>query len=121
MAYNPWLREDTQEWISLVESRLDDMNYYKTEAQKWCYENDITDTELITRCIISTCIWVSQMRQEHLSFGELYDLIGVIDPESAIAADNPINFDHVIEFKAGVGNCELEVLLSETIKSITKD
>ena len=110
-----WDREDTRLWISILLSRIEDMNYYKSQAHDWCMLNGVTDLATITKCMITTCIWVSHMRKEDLTFGELYDLIGIIDPEAAVAAENEVDYDHIIEFKKGIGDCELEQILELTL------
>lgn len=116
-----WDRSDTQDWIALLESRIEDMHYYKNEAQKWCEKNNVINFELVTKCLITTCIWVAHMRQEDISLGEIYDLIGVIDINEVDASINQVNFDHVIEFRDGAGDFDLEHILEELVKEETKN
>ena len=108
----PWLREDTIEWIALVENRIEDMIYYKEEARKWCEQNNITDRELVMKCMFATCIWVSHMRMEEISYGELYDLM--IDPTQTFE-QHPEEFNNIIGFRDGVGDLDLPDLLIEVV------
>ena len=112
----PWLRQDTQEWISLIECRLEDFEYYKREAVEWCKTKNITDSDLITLCMITACIWVSNMRSEEISFGEIYDVIGSSDFYSANTHNvELINFNDAVSFKPGIADVELEDLLEEVV------
>ena len=111
--YKPWEREDTVTWIAHVTNRLSDMDYYKQEAVKWCNENDVVSETIITKCIIATCIWVSHMRCEPISFGEIYDFLG-IPTEVAIDVNNTANFDDTLEYKSG--DIALEEILTEILK-----
>jgi len=111
----PWEREDTREWISLLEHRLSDMKYYKNQAIEWCERRGISDSAIKTKCLITACIWVSHMRYEPLSFGEIYDLIGVTDLDDAPLDENPVNFDDILDFKDGIGDNELEVVLQALV------
>ena len=108
----PWERDDTKEWIALVEHRIDDMNYYMQLALDWCSEHEVYDQSLITKCMMTACIWVSHMRQEPISFGEIYDLMGAKEDSEGVNTQNP---DDTIEFIPGAGNCELEDLLFELL------
>ncbi len=115
-AIKVWERTDTQEWISALECRVNDLEYHKKLAIEWCEEHDITNPDHVVKCLIATFAWVSYMRFEQLSYGELYDLLN-IPPETSQAIGDNINFDHVFEFKLGVGESELETVLEEIAKS----
>ena len=111
--YKPWLREDTVTWIAQVTNRVEDMRFYQNEALKWCDDNGVVSQTIITKCMIATCIWVAQMRCEPISFGEIYDLLG-IPTEVAIDPNNPANFDDVLSYTAS--DMELEEILEDILK-----
>ena len=80
---------------------------------KWCDDNGVVSQTIITKCMIATCIWVAQMRCEPISFGEIYDLLG-IPTEVAIDPNNPANFDDVLSYTAS--DMELEEILEDILK-----
>lgn len=116
-----WDREDTRTWISTLSLRVEDMNYYKNETRNWCENNNIIDFELVTKCLITTCIWVAHMRQEVISLGEIYDLIHVVDLYDTDQPISDIDVNHVLEFKEGIGDHDLDYILRELIKEESKD
>lgn len=73
----PWTRENTQDWINKLESRLEDIDYYLRRTVEWCEENQIYDDERVMGCAFITCIWVSHMRDESISFSELVSFLGI--------------------------------------------
>lgn len=73
----PWTRENTQDWINKLESRLEDIDYYLRRTVEWCEENQIYDDEKVMSCAFITCIWVSHMRDEPISFNELVSFLGI--------------------------------------------
>ena len=75
MAY--WSRNDTKEWIVQLEHRVQDMDYYLDKASDWCDEYGIDNNNLIFMCSFLTCVWVSNMRGEHITFNELMEILGV--------------------------------------------
>jgi hypothetical protein len=111
---SPWRRDDTKKWISIVEHRIADMNYYMQLALNWCSEREVYDQALIVKCMMTACIWVSHMRQESISFGEIYDLMGAKEDSEDL---NPQNPNDTIEFVPGAGECDLEDLLFELLRS----
>ena len=64
--------EDTKDWITQIENRLHDLNYYLKRTDAWLAEHNIDDDKIIVICCVLTCIWVSNMRNEHISFLESY-------------------------------------------------
>lgn len=72
-----WSREDTKEWIAQLEHRLEDIEYYLHRAEEWCDEYGVEDDRVIFMCCFLTCVWVSHMRGEPISFTELMELLGV--------------------------------------------
>ncbi len=79
---NYWSREDTKEWITQLEHRLEDISYYLDRTTDWCEEYGIDDNHVIFMCCFLTCIWVSHMRGEPITFTELMELLGVEEWES---------------------------------------
>lgn len=73
----PWLRENTQDWITQLEHRLEDINYYLNCAVAWCEERGITDDRSVMICGFITCIWVSHMRNEPISYREMLEFLGL--------------------------------------------
>ena len=73
----PWFREHTQEWISQLENRLEDIDYYLNRTVAWCEERGITDDQTLMSCAFITCIWVSHMRSEPISYSELLEFVGL--------------------------------------------
>ena len=73
----PWTRNDTKEWIIQLEHRVQDMDYYLDKASDWCDEYGIDNNNLIFMCSFLTCVWVSNMRGEHITFNELMEILGV--------------------------------------------
>ena len=74
---NYWSRNDTREWISQLEHRISDIDYYLNKTIDWCEEYGVEDDRLKFMCSFITCVWVSQMRGEHITFSELMEIIGV--------------------------------------------
>jgi hypothetical protein len=72
-----WSRDDTKEWIIQLEHRIEDIDYYLDRTAEWCDEYGIDDNRVIFMCSFLTCIWVSQMRGEPITFTELMELLGV--------------------------------------------
>lgn len=74
---NYWSRNDTKEWISQLENRLDDIDYYLTNTFTWCADNEIEDKRIVFMCAFLTCVWVSEMRDESISFVELMEMLQI--------------------------------------------
>lgn len=77
--YKPWARTDTQDWIHSLESRIEDIDYYLKRTTEWCERNGIWENSRILMCCLITCIWVSSMRNEHISFQEIVEFMGIND------------------------------------------
>jgi hypothetical protein len=73
----PWLRHDTQEWVTQLENRLEDIDYYLNRTVAWCEDRGITDDRTLMSCAFITCIWVSHMREEPITYSELLEFIGL--------------------------------------------
>ena len=74
-----WSREDTQHWISQLENRLEDIDYYLHQTVDWCEERGVHNDQAVFACSVMTVIWVSHMRNEPLSKREVLEIIGVTD------------------------------------------
>lgn len=72
-----WSREDTKEWIIQLEHRLEDIEYYLEKTAEWCEDYGIDDHKVVFMCSFLTCVWVSHMRGEPITFIELMELLGV--------------------------------------------
>lgn len=77
-----WSRYDTQLWIAQIENRIEDIDYYLKRTLEWCERNGIYDERQIFICNFLTCIWVSHMRNEQISYKELMELLGLEDLET---------------------------------------
>ena len=73
----PWTREDTKCWIEALEGRLEDITFYLDRTTQWCEDNYIYDERTVFMCCFLTCIWVSQLRGEDITYIELMELLGV--------------------------------------------
>lgn len=81
----PWTRDDTRFWISQLEHRLEDIDYYLKETIEWCENNDIYDDRQVFILSFLTVIWVSHMRDEPISYVELLEILGI--PEMVTGED----------------------------------
>ena len=77
-----WSRNDTKEWINQLEHRIDDIDYYLGKTLSWCEEYGVYDEKTIFMCSFLTCIWVSQVRGEQITFTELMEMLGVAEWET---------------------------------------
>jgi hypothetical protein len=77
-----WSRDDTKEWINQLEHRVDDIDYYLDRTLAWCDEYGVYDEKTVFMCSFLTCIWVSQVRGEPITFTELMEMLGVKEWET---------------------------------------
>ena len=77
-----WSRADTKEWISQLEHRIEDIDYYLNRTAEWCEDYGIDDSKVVFMCSFLTCIWVSHMRDEPITFTELMEMLGVEEWEA---------------------------------------
>jgi hypothetical protein len=75
-----WAMSDTQNWISQVELRIEDMHYYLKKATEWCEDNNITDDITVFSCVVMTVVWVAYMRGEEVSKAEVFELLNLPCP-----------------------------------------
>lgn len=78
----PWTRDDTKEWICQLEHRIEDIDYYLHKTAEWCEEYGIDDGHVVFMCSFLTCIWVSHMRGEPITYLELMEMLGVDEWEN---------------------------------------
>lgn len=76
MSMKPWTRDDTKDWIQSLESRTRDIRHFMERTIEWCEEQDIDDERIVFMCCFLTCIWVSQLRGEEISYVELMEFLG---------------------------------------------
>ena len=74
-----WSREDTQLWISHLESRIEDIDYYLIRTIEWCEYNGVWSNDKVFTCCAMVVIWVSHMRGEPISRRELLEYLKVAD------------------------------------------
>ena len=74
-----WSRENTKEWIAQLEDRLEDIAHYLEKTEDWCSEYGVEDERVIFMCMFLTCIWVSQLRDEDITYVELMEMLGIED------------------------------------------
>jgi hypothetical protein len=80
---NYWSRENTKEWIAQLEDRIEDIAHYIDKTIEWCDNNEIDDERVVFMCCFLTCIWVSQLRCEEISYIELMEILGVPSLENS--------------------------------------
>jgi hypothetical protein len=111
----PWMRDDTRDWITALSGRLEDIEYYKAQTLDWCRKNDVISEVLITKCLIATCIWVSNMRLESISLGEIYDFLGIPE-EVYLAQESNRDINDIIEFTEELTTVDLDYILKGIIE-----
>lgn len=74
-----WSREDTKHWITQLENRIDDIDYYLKQTIEWCELHGIYSDKDVFVCAMMTVIWVSHMRGEPVSRREAFELLGIQD------------------------------------------
>lgn len=110
----PWTRDDTKEWISQLEHRLEDIDYYLQRTTEWCDEYGIDDDRLVFLCSFLTCIWVSHMRGEFITQTELMELLGVQLQSESLD-------DKIYELDDKWGSMDHEELLERAVEIFNKD
>lgn len=74
-----WSRDDTRHWIDQMENRVEDIEYYLNKTIEWCEENCVFDNRRIFLCSFMAMIWVAHMRNELISYKELFEILGLED------------------------------------------
>jgi hypothetical protein len=76
-----WSREDTKSWVAQLEDRIEDIAHYVDLTAEWCEENEVYSDRVVFICMFVTCIWVSQLRCEPITYVELMEMLGISDVE----------------------------------------
>ena len=108
LMYSPWTRDNTKDFIHRVESRIEDLNYYLKRTVEWCENNGVFENKRILMCCLISCIWVSSMREEEISFKEIVEIIGLEEFEDS-------NLDKVYDICQEFRNLEHEEILEMLI------
>lgn len=74
---NYWSRDNTKDWIHQIENRVEDFQYYVDRTLNWCEQNDVYSEKTILILTFMTCIWVSTMREEPITFSELMEILNL--------------------------------------------
>ncbi len=105
-----WTRDDTKEWIAQLEHRLEDIDYYLEQTAHWCDEYGIEDDRVVFMCSFLTCVWVSHMRGEPITFTELMELLGVEEWEC--------DEDKIYELDEKYAELDHHELLEKTVEKL---
>ena len=107
----PWLRTDTQDWIKNLENRLEDIDYYLKRTVEWCEIQGVYNNKIVLMACLVTCIWVSSMRNEEISFQEIIELVGLKGME-------PMDIDKIYTVSKEFQNLDhkeiLEIFIEKT-------
>ncbi len=76
-----WTREDTRYWITQLENRIEDIDYYLQRTVQWCEDNYVYDNDQVFIYSFITCVWVSYQRNEAISYSELLEILGIEKPD----------------------------------------
>ncbi len=98
-----WTRDQTREWISQLENRIEDIEYYLLKTLDWCEERGLYNEQAVFTCSMLTVVWVSHMRQESISQREIFEILGIKDWDQAA--------DNTFELAATFHHYDLEDLL----------
>lgn len=95
----PWTRDQTKDWVSQLENRIEDIDYYLLRTVEWCETNEIYDDQMVFTCAVMTVVWVSHMRGEPLSKREALEIVGILDSDSVDDAEYTLgepfqDYDH---------------------------
>lgn len=83
----PWSRNDTKDWISHLEHRVEDIDYYLWRTIEWCESHRVYDNETVFACSLMTVLWVCDMRDEQISRKEVFEILGVTPEDNDITDD----------------------------------
>lgn len=72
-----WSRDDTKNWYIQLENRIEDIDYYLRRTIDWCNDQGVENERTIFMCSFLTCIWVSSMRGEMITYLELMEMLGI--------------------------------------------
>jgi hypothetical protein len=103
-----WSREDTQHWISQLENRLEDIDYYLMRTVEWCERYGIWEDETVFALSSLTVIWVSHMRGEPITRRELLEILAVEHWDEIDDAEYTLQPKYL--------NMDLEDILNEAVQ-----
>lgn len=94
-----WTREHTKNWIRTLETRIQDIDHYLKSTLNWCEDHYIYDNDTVFILSFLTVLWVSQMRNEPISYNELLEILGLENLKSSRdricdLGDELSNLDH---------------------------
>lgn len=108
-----WSREDTKNWVTQLEDRIDDIAHYLDKTMEWCDDQEIDNEKVVFMCSFLTCIWVSQLRGELITFTELMEMMGIEVVE--------LEEEKFYELDAEYVNLTHKELLERAVKTFDKD
>ena len=76
-----WTRTSTRDWITQLELRIEDIQYYIERTVDWCGDNGVYGDESIFICLVMTVVWVVDMRQETITKAEVFEILGIKELE----------------------------------------
>lgn len=82
MAFKPWTRDDTRDWIAQLELRVEDIDYYLQETVQWLEARYEERDEVCFACAMMTLIWVAYQRSEPVTRWEVMEILGIKDFEA---------------------------------------
>lgn len=106
---NYWSREDTKAWVAQLEDRIEDIAHYIDKTVHWCEEYYVDNDKVIFMCCFLTAIWVSQLRDEPISYIELMEMLGIKD-----IPDSDEKFYELDERYIGLTHTELLAMAVQT-------
>jgi hypothetical protein len=108
-----WSRQDTKNWVAQLEDRIDDISHYLEKTMEWCDDLEIDNEKVVFMCNFLTCIWVSQLRGEQITFTELMEMMGIEVVE--------LQEEKFYELDAEYVNLTHKELLERAVKTFDKD
>lgn len=84
---NYWSRESTKNWISSVQNRIEDIDFYLKRTVEWCESNNVYEDERVFGLALITVLWVCYMRDEEITQNEIFEILGVDIPEDIVLND----------------------------------
>lgn len=84
---NFWSRQSTKDWISSIEDRIEDIDYYLKRTVDWCEQNSVYDNDRVFGLALITVLWVCYMRDEEITQTEVFEILGVNIPEDVVLSD----------------------------------
>ena len=107
-----WSRNDTKEWIIQLEHRVQDIDYYLNKTLEWCEDYGVDDNHVVFMCSFLTCVWVSHMRDEPITFTELMEMLGVREWDS--------NEEKIYELDDRWGNLDFHDFLEQVVEKFNR-